>query len=233
MKKSLLSLLIAGTLILLPGCKAIYLSEMSPQTRFGKTLLPALQPMVDVQSLENVFGISSTSTSSHGFATGHQVGPTAMVLGSSFSTSTTSRHGSINDIKVIFENDVRNNICEKYGTNKGYITCSALSGSSGKPIGMWWLGACPGLGVPYLFGMPARAAKTFLQIQVNIYDQQQNLVGSYQSPYYGDKEYVALYWGYSGSNAISKTAMDTFKMCMDNIKQQIANDTERLVGLLK
>lgn len=211
----------------LSGCKALYLSELTPTTKYG-TALPPLIPLIDAGSFETVFAATSTSTSTTGYATGFNIGNKSYIVGNSTSTSNTFRNPTLNDLRVIFENDVKNNICEKYGSNKGYISCSVVTGANYKPMGAWWLTYCIGCGIWQLLGVPTGAAKTYLQIQVDIYDMNKNLIGTYTSPYIKDKAYIALYWGYSGNNALRKTAQTAFKECMDNIKRQIAADSQRL-----
>ena len=226
MKKFLfLSVLLMATI----SCRALYLSEMTPSSKYGERLLPPLKTYLDIESFETVFSSSNTYTTAQ--AT-HNIGVGGPYT-NYYSTSSTYKNPQINDLKVIFQNDVQNNICSKYGTTKGSIVCSIVSGSHGRRIGLWPLGAAVMLGVPYLFGMPTGASKTYLKLRVDIYDNSNNLVGSYESPMLKEKKYMALYWGYNGSNAESKTSWDTFKGCMDNIKQQIANDYDRLNSALE
>ncbi len=229
MKKLLFFFLIVTSLT---GCKTLYLSELNPTQKYGNTSLPSLTPLIDVSSFETVFAASSTTTSSAGYMSGFNIGNTPYVVGNSLSTSSTFRNPTINDLKVIFENDVRNNICTKYGANKGYISCSVVTGANYNPLGAWWLTWCVGCGFWQLLGVPTGSAKTYLQIQVNIFDINKNLVGSYTSPYIKSKAYVALYWGYTSATARRKTARDAFKECMDDIKKQIANDAKRLTAAL-
>lgn len=230
MKKLFLFLIVAVTIT---GCRSIYLSELQPTTRYTPEFLPPLRPYFDVASFETVFASDISNTSSYGSASAFNVNGTTMAFGGASSTTETYRNPMLNQLKNIFVNDVNANICQKYGQTKGSIVCRVITGSHGKRTGMWWLGAYPFLGIPYLLGMPAKAAKTFLKIQVDIYDAENNLVGSYVSPYIKDKKYVALYWGYSGSNSLTKSAWNAFKKCMDDIKIQIAQDFDRLNEALK
>ena len=204
------------------GCRSIYLSELSPQGEI-QTKLPPLSPIMDIRSLEDAFGIYNTSSDS--YSTGGVIFNTPYV--NTTTNSTTYRNQSIKDLDVIFTRDVQNNICETYGNTKGYITCRITEGGSSKKGGgftflSWVLGYC----VTNLFGMPYATTKSAFEVQVNIYDRNQNLVGSYVSPYIAKKEFVALYYGYTVSDGKRKTAMTAFKACMNNIKRQINSDTQ-------
>lgn len=214
------------TLFSTTRCKTIYLSELTPETKYGTKRLPPLVPIFDVQSFDNVFPDVS-HTESSGYATGHNLRGADMAFGHGSSMTTHSKNPSINDLSVIFERDVRNNICESSGEYSGYITCHVITGANWSPLGLWWAGYFLA-GIPYIFGMPIQSSKTHLMIKIDIYDRNQNLIGSYESDYVQQKKYSALYWGYSGANGRRKTAIDAFKICMDDVKQQIASDHNKL-----
>lgn len=224
-------LFITGSLIvmvLLNGCASLYMNESIPTKDNYSNLLPPLAPIMDTQSLENVFGIATTNSSGSSYSTHHLIGQTGMSFNNGYSSSTTYRDPAIQDLTTYFEKDATTNICQQYGTRKGYITCQVVNGYSGVRIGMRWIGAYPLLGIPYLFGMPSKKAQSSLMVKIDIYDRSKNLVGSYTSDFHYDKRYVALYYGYSASNAKHKTALEAFKACMKDVKAKIKADYDRL-----
>lgn len=231
--KKLLS--ITGSLIvmiLLNGCASLYMNESIPIKDNYSNLLPPLAPIMDIQSLENVFGIATTNSSESSYSTHYLLGQTGMSFNNGYSSSTIYRDPAIHDLTTYFEKDATTNICQQYGIRKGYITCQVVNGYSGVRIGMRWIGAYPLLGIPYLLGMPSKKAKTSLMVKIDIYDGAKNLVGSYTSDFHYDKRYVALYYGYSASDAKHKTALEAFKACMEDVKAKIRADYDRLKEVL-
>lgn len=210
------------------GCASLYMTEAIPQKENNSQLLPPLTPVMDIQSLENIFGIATTTSSGSSYSTHHLIGETGMSFSNGHTTSTTFRDPAIHDLTSYFEKDATTNICEQYGNRRGYITCQIVNGFSNVRIGMRWLGAYPFLGIPYLLGMPSKKAQSSLMVKIDIYDTNKNLVGSYTSNFHYDKRYVALYYGYSAANAKHKTALEAFKACMLDIKIKIKADYDRL-----
>lgn len=214
-------------MVLLNGCASLYMNECIPTKDNDSNLLPPLAPIMDTQSLENVFGIAITYSSGSSHTAHHLIGQMGMSSNSGKSSSTTYRDPAIQDLTTYFEKDATTNICQQYGTRKGYIICQVVNGYSRVRIGMRWIGAFS-LGIPYLFGMPSQKAKTSLMVKIDIYDRSKNLIGSYTSDFHYDKRYVALYYGYSAFNAKNKTAIEAFKACMKDVKAKIRADYDRL-----
>ena len=228
MKKLLFITVAFISMVSLNGCASLYMSESIPVKEDYSDLLPPLTPIMDTQSLENVFGIATTNSSGSSNSTHHLIGQTGMSFNNSYSSSTTYRDPAIQDLTTYFEKDATTNICQQYGTRKGYITCQVVNGYSVVRIGMRWIGAYPLFGIPYLLGMPSKKAQSSLMVKIDIYDKSQNLVGSYTSDFHYDKRYVALYYGYSAGNAKHKTALEAFKACMKDVKAKIRADYDRL-----
>lgn len=228
MKKLILIVLSLFSMFLLNGCATLYMNESIPAKENNSKLLPPLAPVMDTQSLENIFGIASTNSSGSSYSTHHLIGQIGMTFNNGYSNSTTYRDPAIQDLTTYFEKDATTNICQQYGTRKGYITCQVVNGYSGVRIGMRWIGAYPLLGIPYLFGMPSKKAHSSFMVKIDIYDRSKNLVGSYTSDFHYDKRYVALYYGYSAANAKHKSALEAFKACMKDVKTKIKADYDRL-----
>lgn len=210
------------------GCATLYLNESEPTKDNYLHLLPPLAPIMDAKSLENVFGIASSSSTGSSYSTHHVLGTTGMSFNNGYSNTTTYRDPAIQDLTTYFEKDATTNICQQYGARKGYITCQIVNGYSNTRIGMRWVGAYPLLGIPYLFGMPSKKAESAFCVKMDIYDSRENLIGSYTSDYYADKRYVALYYGYSAANAKHKSALEAFKACIADVKGKIRADYDRL-----
>lgn len=225
MKKLLFTSGFLIVMTLLNGCASLYMTESIPVKENYPNLLPPLAPIMDTQSLENVFGVATSTSSFSGSSSYYPLGQATI---SGYSSSTTYRDPAIQDLTTYFEKDATTNICQQYGTRKGYITCQVINGYSIVRTGMRWIGAYPLMGIPYLLGMPAKKAQSSLMVKIDIYDKSKNLVGSYTSDFHYDQRYVALYYGYSASDAKHKTALEAFKACMKDIKAKIRTDYDRL-----
>lgn len=211
-------------LVLFTGCKSLYTSDLQPKKRITKQL-PPLTPVMDIASLENAFGISSTTSNS--FATGGMFFNTPYVSGTT--NSTTYRDKSINDLQVLFNRDVEGAICEANGERKGFITCRVIDG--GKKVGgggytvASWIGAYCFIN---LLGFPHGRYKAAFQLEVSIYDAQQNKIATYTSPYIMKKAWRAIYYGYCKEPGLRKVAILAYNDCMDNIKLQINKDADKI-----
>ena len=197
----------------------MYISTLQPKMKNDK-LLPVLIPAIDANSFASIFGSTRTTGSGQ---TNYYGGQTTYQNWS----STTYTNPRINEINTIFERDVLGNISASYGTTKGRIVCKAVIGYNSENLG--WLVpnillAC----VPAIFGAPMSSWKTQLQIEVMIYDVNNNVVGRYTSGLYQQKTYVAAYWGYHRGNSEPRSVRLVFTKCMEDIKRQIQRDYNRL-----
>jgi hypothetical protein len=83
-----------------------------------------------------------------------------------------------------------------------------------------------------LLGVPFDYATTDLQIEVTILNDKNAVVGKYVSDYHEQTSFYAMYWGYSFADGPKRNARLVFAECMKDIKQQIANDYDRLNAAL-
>lgn len=223
------TLFIIYLLVILTSCRSLYISDLKPEGKIS-TQLPQLAPHINVSSLENVFGINHSTTQSFG--------TTNIFLGNITFTATSAtsnyRDPSIQDISVIFDRDVKNNICDISRDLKGYITCNITTGYTKVGGAGWTILSVWGTAfIGNLFGMPILRVKSGMEVEVQIFDSNKKLLGSYTSPYYQYKVPVALYHGYNVRNGKRKTAIMAFKSAMSDIKRQIQEDSFRLNSLLK
>lgn len=208
------------------SCKSIYISEFEPTGSITKKL-PPLHCKFDMSSLTSVFGISNTQGTATG--AGSYIGNSDTYMGFTNYDLQTTQSPSINDLQIMFEHEVRNNICNMYGTPKGYAVCKILRGSNRRAGGGYtFFSILGGYCLINLLGFPFGTARTDLQIQVDIYNLDGSLVGTYKSPYIKKKVFIALYYGYTKYDGKRKTAIEAFKSCMEDIKAQISNDSQRL-----
>ena len=133
------------------------------------------------------------------------------------------------DIATIFENEVLQSISYEGDNEKGIIVCKLIGGQTRMNYA-WAVASGLMLGIPNLFGFPVGRAKTDLTVEVDIYNKDKKLIGSYSAPCRG-RAPVAFYYGYSEfgpimreSNVYRKAAIRAFSCAMQDIKKQIQLD---------
>ena len=216
------------SLLLFSSCKTLYLSELSPIHDGCEQFLPALEPVFDRESLEYMYGTSSTVANTRSKSKVSDVIGNKEMEGQSSTTFSTYRNPLIMQTKNYFIDDVNTNICERYGKRAGTIRCRIINGynRSNAYVGLlgWAL-----VGAPFLLGMPECLAESAMQIEVEIYDLAGEVVACYRSDCYSDKDFVAFYYGYRNySDAEGKTNITVLKKAMDDVKQQLREDYQRV-----
>ena len=141
-----------------------------------------------------------------------------------------SKH--VADFNIIFQREVEENICvsDTYGQKKGTIICTLID-ARGVNKGWWLVPSCCLLFIPNILGFPLGAFETEMQIEVFIFDVNNNLAGKYRSDIHKQKTYAAAYWGYNEPE--TRNNLLVFSKCMDDIKHQITNDYHRLNTVLQ
>ena len=220
LRKTCFALLAAGVIFSANSCKSLDYATLSPKMKNDK-LLPPLTPTLDVASLGSVFPITQS------------VGSGYVGYGTVSVYTSTHTNPVMNDLDVIFQRDISTNICDGLtGTAKGSINCRAVVGKERRPR-TWLVISGLTLCIPNLFGMPFGSSTAELQIEVTIFDGNNNIAGRYTSDIHKQKSYMAMYWGYSESDVYRKNARFVFTACMEDIKQQISRDYDRLIRTLQ
>lgn len=203
--------------ILLMGCKSYSALEHMPYARIPSRL-PSLEIEVDQQSFATVTGYSQSV--GVGFGTSVFGGTSAVYSG----TSVNYASKALLDISTVFKKDMYEFV-DKIGEKKGKIVCRMVDGSMKPNYGMAILSGAT-LCVFNLFGMPFASAKGTMMIEVDFLDKDNNIVASYQSQSHKKKSYYALYYGYSDAENVA--LLEAFKMCLEDINQQIRYDYNNL-----
>lgn len=137
------------------------------------------------------------------------------------------------DTKYIFEKEIRTNVSERTGPIAGYAVCKKGLRSNGIKTVLHPLVSIFTLGVANLFGMPAAFYKDELEIMVEIYDNNNSLIGVYSGLGYGEAK-QALYSGYTNRDAKRAAHAQAFIEAMTEVKAQIKEDSailsEKLAG---
>ena len=120
-----------------------------------------------------------------------------------------------------------------YGEKKGTIRCYLVDGKA-KEMGYGYA-VLSGLSLLTLnfFGLPFGGEKVNMQIAVDVYDKNNNLVATYKSQPHKNKAYMACYWGYGMSSVERYPILKTFSECLNDIHREMQYDSERVSKILK
>lgn len=135
------------------------------------------------------------------------------------------------DVVTLFEREVRDKITQSVGKRKGYINLKIPAIVVAEDYG-WGILSILTLGLPAFVGMPVNAVKTAMDIEVEIYDLEENMVARYNATC-ERKSHVAFYHGYDKEGALRKSNLDAFKCAMNDIKNQIVFNTPIIMEKLE
>lgn len=209
--------------IFFSSCKTIKVNDLKANKE-SCVKLPALEPRVDLNSLESVYTTGSVVSKGVGTANVSSSGKSA--IGQSVSVSTGVKDKRVQDAITIFDREVKDCLTDPYGKSIGYIVCKFASGETKEKYGFSILSGMLFF-VPNLFGMPMATYKTELDLDIEIYNNNEELIGRY-SANSKDKAFAALYHGYSFKNASRITGIRAFKKALNDVKKDINNDKENL-----
>ena len=117
MKKTYLFLLV--TIVVFSSCKVIApdYSSLKQQNKL-RTMLPPLEPIIDMQSLENAYSTGQVISTGGAYSRNSSLGG---VITSGISTSTYHADARVQEVAQLFEKEVKNNISNYIGEKKGSI----------------------------------------------------------------------------------------------------------------
>ncbi|HHH52492.1 MAG TPA: hypothetical protein ENK91_02445 [Bacteroidetes bacterium] len=211
----------------LSSCVSLKLSDIRPVGKLNN-LLPALTPHVDIKSFENTYlGLSAALIESHPIYYGNDVWGADIVETYAYPDV----DPRIQDAVSIFIKDVKENMTNPLGEKRGDILCRITYGDVGrKGLGWFYLSTITGF-IPNLVGFPLMSTKATIELEVQIFDNDKNLIGRYVADCENTK-YIALYWGSSYPDAARKANAAAFKCAMVKIKRQIQQDAPKLIAQL-
>ncbi len=213
-------------IFLMNSCISLKLQDISPR-RKNNTMLPALKPRVDIKSFENTYyGINPLLIESNPIYYGKDTWDIDVV------EVYHNNDPRIQDAISIFIKDVKENITNPYGEIQGDILCRITYGDvNSKGYGWFYLSMFT-LYIPNLFGMPVLSNRSTIELEVQIFDLNKNLVKRYTADC-TNRKYVALYWGSNYTIATRRANAAAFMCAMDKIKNQIDLDAPEIITKLK
>ncbi len=215
-------------ILMTSSCVSMRLQDVSPKGK-NSVILPTLKPHVDIKSFENTYyGLSPLLIESHPVYYGTDIWGVDV-------TETTVYNDAdprIQDAISIFIKDVKENITNPYGERQGDILCRITFGDVNSRGYEWFLLSIATLYIPNLLGMPLLSNRSTIELEVQIFDLNKNLIGRYTADC-TNKKYVALYWGSAYPTAARRANAAAFMCAMYKIKKQIDLDAPKLIAKLK
>jgi len=143
----------------------------------------------------------------------------------------TIEHTIALDTRKIFEREVIHNITLRTGKTKGYAVCSKGSRSKGIKSYFNPIASVLTLGVANLFGMTAAVHTDELEIIVDIFNIENEIVASYAGLGKGEAK-VKMYTGYNVRDAKRMAHARAFVNALEVVKFQIQEDHQKVSDLL-
>lgn len=207
-------------IIVFTQCRTINLAELNPQGKINP-LLPALEVEFDMYSLEKNFPDRFNSQTS--------ITSTNMEVTSQSINISNIKNEDVtpNDFITLFNREVKNNITNPYGEKRGKIVCR-IAGKDENPTYILRLLSLISLGTLNILGMPFDINKNIIDIDVEISNNNNELIGRYNAMGKG-KEISSLYYGNHYLRAKRYANIKAYKAAMTDIKKQIEADHNRLI----
>lgn len=211
-------------LILFSSCRTVNLAEFKPTGQINP-LLPALEAEFDLYSLDKLFPNHQLTDASFTSASVDMNAQTVNI------TKINHVDATPNDLITLFDREVKSNITNPYGKKYGRIICRVAATDERGTYLLRLLSAFS-LGTLNVLGMPYNINKNQIDIDVEILNNNNDLVGRYTAIGKGRKN-SSLYHGYGYFTAKRLAYVEAFKDAMTDIKKQIDADHERIIEGLK
>ncbi len=136
-----------------------------------------------------------------------------------------------NDIRTLFENDVKENITNPYGQQYGWVVLNPKTLERKHMAHHLSVINFMTLGIANLFGVNIRKYKTFIELEVEIFNANDDLIGRYL----GTGELITKVNKYKKNQAdhYRMATIKVSKQALAEIKEQINTDFDRLNANLK
>lgn len=221
MKKSIFIIIaIALTTI---SCRVLELNTLKPEGK-NPQLLPPLETHFDMYSLERNYPDKMISQTDIRINEGDVISHDYDMI------NIQSSDVSTNDLLTVFQRDVKYNITNPYGEKKGLIACR-IAGKESRDNRVLLLLSALSLCTLNILGMPVSVEKIYLDIDVDIFNNNNELIGSYTAS--GKARNTSSLYGYTKSAAVRKANIEAFKNAMNDIKEQINDDYSNLISRLE
>ena len=217
MRSFLLLFMLAS--LLLQSCKSFQLSSI-PRATAMEEKLPPLEPDFDVVS----FGSDYQDLYSI---------PNVMISGRLPSVQSVVNKATLSltiaeDTKRIYDRTIIDRMCRGVGSSKGYIVCRLGMRSRSFTSNVNPIVSVLTLGVMNVFGYKAATYRDEMEIVVDVYDLNDEVIASFSALGVGEAD-MKMYNGYSGGNAKRMAHARAFTDAMESISEKMHME----IGALK
>lgn len=226
MKKIVLMALCLGIF----SCKSLNYEDLNTNKSQNENLLKTIEPIVNHSRLEEVYSAGSynsySNTNSGAYANSQSNNVYAFGNQYTSTVSSYSKDVRVKDAVRIFDKEVKENIIELEGENRGYIILSLGYRGNDSSVA---LPIFSGLSL-YTFnllGMPNDNIKQSLEVEVEIRDLKNNRIKRYTETVL-DSDYVALYYGYHPDTIYRKLAANNIITALQKIRVKINKDASEI-----
>jgi len=208
--------------ISLSSCKTFHLSSV-PKGAVIENKLPPLVPEFDYESFAVDYQDIYPAAAS--ILTGRPPN-----INTAIQKATTQLMVS-EDTKLMFEGSFIKDITNRVGKNSGYIVCRKGMRTKGIKSHLNPVVSILTLGLANVFGYKYATYVDELEIVVDVYNNDNDLIASYNDFGKGTAD-VRMYKGYSGRGARRLAHAKAFAHALEGIKDQINGDQKKISALL-
>lgn len=134
----------------------------------------------------------------------------------------------INDVITLFERMVKDRWTSPYGEKQGYIDCRLTYYDEINTYSFYPVFTYGSLGLSMLFGVPTDKRKLIVELEVEVYDHSDVLVGRYHG--IGDQEFLT---GLYRDQTRRRANLQAVKKAFLHIEQSLIQDHTQLIQALK
>lgn len=135
------------------------------------------------------------------------------------------------DSRQLFKSEFIDKVCEPVGKSQGYAVLRLLSRSSNHRTWVNPIVSTLTLMIPNLFGYTYTTYEDHVELVVDIYNLDDEVVASYAGQGAGNAK-VRMYKGYSTASAKRMAHAKAYQKALDDIKRKIGSDVEEISSLL-
>ena len=197
--------------MMLSSCKSFQLSSI-PRATAMEEKLPPLKPDFDVASFgpdyQDLYSIPNILVSGRIPDVQHVVNKATL----SFTIA--------EDTKRIYDRTIIDRMCRGVGESKGYIVCRLGMRSRSFASNVNPIVSTLTLGILNVFGYKAATYRDEMEIIVDVYDFNDDVIGSFSALGVGEAD-MKLYNGYNGNNAKRMAHARAFTDAMESIADKM------------
>lgn len=206
-------LLLSGLLIFMANCRTIKISDFHQQAPLSSTI-PPMSLKVHAKSFLSRFANEVVEDGGYYW------------IPSPYEMHT--RVGEpMRDVFTLLGNELADNMAETSGDKYGQVRFKLEFYNQTVPGWGWIIPSISTLNIANVLGMPYTRYRVDLELQMEVLDANQQVLAQYRAPGKG-KASVALYYGYTGPDALRKANLLALQEAMRGIRAQMERDLPKV-----